>query len=465
MKSIKKMKMTFGNLLRWRHWPSVKKKNFLLNVFWGLVIAIVIQFVQGTGIVQGMLDKAYDSHVVKDFKSANDKKESVSDKIFMLLFDKTAYTTPNADGLNTLGVWTPRKKLGETVEKTIKLGAKVVVVDFDLQRPVPLICVNGNCVNENREYLSQLEKAAELLRKKDAVMILPFAELKPEAGDYLKAYQALLKKNSDVIKQGIATVYKNMSDCKVRHFRFYKKLENKEVIFSIPVLAAVFQWHGRKNGHRVLNKAREKLNSKSAVFIPSHNRKRGIWLYATNRYGQCLEARFKFRMLTEDAINKLGGGLNLSIAKPQYQVFDPYFDAQQIRGKTVLIGSVYEQSGDIHNTPVGKLPGVFLIANALNIFYKGDQIHAPHFVLNYLILFLWIVIASMLFTHLPGKWSALFLTGLIILIFSPLSAWLFAKRGIFMDFWLPATIMGFRGRIAELEAYLEDRFKKKGGEK
>ncbi len=192
MKSIQEIKTALCNLFRWRSWPAAKQKKFLWNVFWGLMIAIVIQCVQCTGIVQGMLDKVYDSLVVKDFKSQNPKKESVSDKIFLLLFDEKAYTTPNADGLNTLGVWTPRQKLGETVEKAINLGAKVIVVDFDLQRPVPEICVNGKRVNENEAYLLQLEKAADLLRKKDAVMILPFSQLKPEAGEYTKDYHALV---------------------------------------------------------------------------------------------------------------------------------------------------------------------------------------------------------------------------------------------------------------------------------
>ena len=74
MKNIKEIKTAIRNLLTWRSWPAPKQKNFLLNVFWGLVIAIVIQFAQFTGIVQGMLDKVYDSLVVKDFKSQTLKK-------------------------------------------------------------------------------------------------------------------------------------------------------------------------------------------------------------------------------------------------------------------------------------------------------------------------------------------------------------------------------------------------------
>ncbi|MDD5496391.1 MAG: CHASE2 domain-containing protein, partial [Candidatus Omnitrophica bacterium] len=63
-----------------------------------------------------------------------------------------------------------------------------------------------------------------------------------------------------------------------------------------------------------------------------------------------------------------------------YKVLEGDFDPSLVRGKIVLVGLLSSIFGDLHNTPIGWLPGITLNANVVSALYSHDflrEIPAP----------------------------------------------------------------------------------------
>jgi len=432
-------------------WRDDVNHHFVKNICWGLAIAILLQFSHYTGFGQSMINRAHDVLVVKDFRNEvldRDDENSISNDIRMIVFDQKIYENNRYPGGK---YWTPRELLGNTLIKSIDMGATVIVMDFKLEKPVPLTCSNGKCVDENFLYLDLLQKAADVAKEKKCVIIMPKISPDDSAKEYTKAYQQLIEKNNDVIICGNPLVYQNSQDAIVRHFNFFQTDETLDPVFSVPVLAVVYHWFGKKKGDEFIQKAKTEIKERktiSPINSPKNNAKQ-IQFYHQDLQKECMAARFKFRILPKNVIHdQFGGGRILTdIIIPPTIILHPNFDPKHIENKIVVIGADYPDFGDIHQTPVGKIAGVYLIANTMNVLLMSNQVKEMHFVIEYFILLLWIVIASWLYTHLNQILSLIILIVLVVFISTPVSVIVFSKWGIFMDFWLPLTIMGIREQI------------------
>ncbi|OQY58990.1 MAG: hypothetical protein B6245_08945 [Desulfobacteraceae bacterium 4572_88] len=280
----------------WNQWPD-KRRNFCRNLFCGLLTMLILHLISYTGIGQDMLNDSYDFLVKTDFRLSivpGKDAETVSDAIRIVAFDKES--CENSPGQ---GFWTPRELLGRSVIKAIQLGAKVVVVDFALDKPVPssYYYTDEGFVEENQRYLSLLRQAVNLAEQKGSVILLPWTKRKPEPKGYTAQYYKLMDTNSHVIRQGSPGIFFNTSDFKIRHLRFYEK-DRDRVLISLPILAALYQWHGIEKGHKILTDTENSLRngSEDIITIPSDGSVPGIRLYPQNKSGECLPARLKFRI-------------------------------------------------------------------------------------------------------------------------------------------------------------------------
>ncbi len=210
--------------IRIRHWNqwSDNRNHFCRNLICGLLTVFILHLISYTGVGQEMLNDSYDFLVKMDFRLSvvpGKNPETISDSIQIIAFDKkTCEESPGR------GFWTPREPLGRAIIKAVELGAKVVVVDFALDKPVPLYYADGAFVEENQRYLSLLREAANLAGQKGAVILLPWTTRKAEPKGYTAQYYELMDTNRHVIRQGSPGVFFNTSDFKVRHSGSMKKM-------------------------------------------------------------------------------------------------------------------------------------------------------------------------------------------------------------------------------------------------
>lgn len=420
---------------RWIRWPETRRA-FCRNLICGLITLFILYLISCTGIGQKMLNDTYDFFVSMDFRlsSGSEKsRDAISDSIRIIAFDKESCEESPGQGF-----WTPRESLGKTIIRAIELGAKVVIVDFALDSPVPLYYKDGAFVEENQRYLSLLRKAVTLAEQKGAVILLPWKERKKEPKGYTAQYYELIDTNRHIIRQGSPGIFHNDSDFNVRHLRFYEK-DGDRVMVSLPILAAMYQWHGIEKGHKILEATETRLKNASGIVIsiPSDGNTPDIRLYPQSSTRECLPARFKFRIAPREVYAEYDCVYDplVKIMRNASDFLKSDLSEKMYKGKTVLIGPTYSEIGDTHITPVGKMPGVFVLANGVNLFLKGEQIR-EHPLLKYGMIVLILVLSAFSFARFPMEAAALGMTGLLVFMNISVGIWIFSISGIFLDFWL-----------------------------
>jgi len=108
-----------------------------------------------------------------------------------------------------------------------------------------------------------------------------------------------------------------------------------------------------------------------------------------------------------------------------YKVLNKDFDENKVKGKVALVGLVSSLFADIHNTPIGWLPGVTLNANALLTLYSKNFLKELPPILNIIVLIIGVIIATLLYVSFKRK-KALFLLAAEAVIFFVISYLIFA---------------------------------------
>jgi hypothetical protein len=118
-----------------------------------------------------------------------------------------------------------------------------------------------------------------------------------------------------------------------------------------------------------------------------------------------------------------------------------------LAGKIVLIGNLSPDLNDFHMTPVGKLPGIYILGNAINTVAAGRMpVHFPlwgHVMAEIVV----ILVAAIFFLHFTSQLAQFMASSLFIAVFFPVSWIIYDSWGLFFNFIVPLIGMSFH-RIA-----------------
>ena len=111
-----------------------------------------------------------------------------------------------------------------------------------------------------------------------------------------------------------------------------------------------------------------------------------------------------------------------------------------VAGKTVVIGSSYEAGKDLHQTPIGEMAGAMVVINQINALMEFGQFQEVSRVIRWTGLLLLIVVFSLSFSFFTTTWGAQVSTLVLNAILLPLSLWLF-QYGWWLDVVFPLFVL------------------------
>jgi hypothetical protein len=236
----------------------------------------------------------------------------------------------------------------------------------------------------------------------------------------------------------------------------------------LPVFGALYYWHGRQKGNDLLRQIELEFftgGTNSKIEISSNGTIRNLRIFNQSQVEDCKDARIKFRIVPREIVIPFNGmDLLFDISVRPVALLTTNVNSEQFKDKIVIIGSTNRLVADYHFTPVGEIPGVFIVANVLNVLLTNSQIHESH-LLIYILEAFTILLASWFFAFLAPVPAAIAMSGLFLLIVTPISLVIFRKWGIFLDFWLPVVGIAIHRNISGLEELLGKRYLKNGGGK
>ncbi len=475
--------------------------HFFTSFILGGLISLPLLYLNNTDTGNSLLNWKYDDLVVKNFKEvikdAHKKGISPIDThIQIVVFDKETYENSPSQGL-----WTPRDILGQCILKSMELKAKIVFVDFDIYNPAPLIFERTE--DENYEFLDCMRDAAKAARKNNAVIILPWIKEyenddKKEVtcksdtcvnrlkykNSYKEAVNQFVYENNDVIVWGGVAIHKNPLDYdKTRHFRFYEKSGDGEIIFSAYILISLYLDYNANKIKEILASVKKDIemygkSDRIPISTSPKEPKRYIHIYnQDNPKNEEMPSRYIFHLAPTDITKFIFKDEPSGITpKPllrhrmQLRILPDVFlrrDSNYIENTVVLIGSDNPAMRDVHLTPLGKMNGIFLIANGVNMLYNGLQLQNLSLYKTFMIEVVILIFLSLIFSvkGLCGYKLYSFFMSLVcfallyFLLHNEVSLHFLRKWGILIDFIVPIIAIATERLLEAIGEGIAELFK------
>ncbi|MCH8544437.1 MAG: CHASE2 domain-containing protein [Alcanivorax sp.] len=106
------------------------------------------------------------------------------------------------------------------------------------------------------------------------------------------------------------------------------------------------------------------------------------------------------------------------------------------QARTVVIGASHVESGDLHVTPLGEMPGPLILINAMHSLERFGQISPPAWWRTVLVTTLLVLVMSACLVYLPPLAANVLPVVVVAVLIVPLSM-LWFRSGVWLDFALP----------------------------
>ena len=173
-----------------------------------------------------------------------------------------------------------------------------------------------------------------------------------------------------------------------------------------------------------------------------------------------LERRFFYRFGWAPPGAQRQKGQRLGVVVPAWEITDvepsQRFNPALLRGKIVVIGGTYSDNPDVHQTPLGEMPGTVVLLNAINALLHDDHIREAPWYLRYGIDAFLTIFVSVLFFYLPHR-AALVSASLIIVAAAVTGGYLLLNRGYFFDPIMPILGIQVHELVGGIETWLHQR--------
>ena len=420
--------------------PKIKPKNrhIYLNVFIGLLILGILHSLEDTRFGIRNLDGLFDAYIRYESSVASEKAFSleqsaiISKDIVFIEIPLSKYKEWNYPGT------TPRDVLAQIIHLSDSAGAKIIIPDFTF--------ADKDCSSTTAD--DSLGKVLKRIALRNSSKVIIPALLGWENRLRANIYDSLIDSSENIFR-ALPLVMASSHDGVVRYaenFSYFKVRKGnivlKKKIWSVSKLTSML-YHDASLSKNSLNVEIDPgVENKAKDMEEAENSKPEEYLY---------EKRIRFLIVPgrlQDSDTRSG-----NIPMEQFFTIDNV-NPDCLKGKIVLLGSFNPESSDNHLTPIGSLPGMYILGNALNT--EIMQIF-PKKIPSYGLLgieILVIIFAAYLFYWYNEFAAQLIASIIIIIVFGFANYRIFLKYGIFIDFIFPVIGMGMHRIFSSLEKVL-----------
>lgn len=470
---VKKNFFDFIAALNYRKFPPKKKIHFFVNLGVGFFIAVLCHLMQTTNLGERIINSVGDLYTRREAKEALETPGIMGKaKIVFVDIDHQKYVDWGEPDI------TPRDKLAEMVKKCYDAGAKVILLDFFFEKEDRTPANDEKLINVLKD-IREKERSKRNGNKEGSEQNNPFSGIifckrigfKKDLKENI-FYDFFHKKNREdqkdnIFFQAVPSVSSNIYDDVVRYWNSYKKYKDKKgntaVIWGVPFLAYMLynkqaQWMGYFEG-KILAKNQVDIDHQIEEFEFDGN-DYILSNYDSHPYFQ----RIRFQMIPGiekvDDLKKFRpeDEGNVYLIRVKYGNNFEYIGDAFFKNKIVVIGNSSPDIDDMHRTPLGDMPGMYVLGNAINTILNTKQVKPPPAWLEYLIEIIVIVAAAYLFLYLTS-FLALLIAVIVTLFGLVEFGYLhYVKTGELLSSGFVIIGMVFH----KITADIEETFRKKG---
>jgi hypothetical protein len=313
----------------------------------------------------------------------------------------------------------PRDQLAHFLRLAEKNKARVVIFDVLLDYPSPR-------PSEDKALRKVLE---EMTRNRSPLHVV-FPTLTSRVDGTLKksVFDELIDGNPN-FHRGLPYVAFSGADRVVRYLRYYEVAKGTDgkprVLWSTPVLSAmVFTGDSEKLksfDERILRDREEKRDEAYTLSLSG-----GGTLDISNH--ELYSNRIRFSMIPPGVLDSQGNLFTERILPDEVEALQ-----SELRDKIVVVGTSSADKEGWYATPVGDMPGMYIIGNGINMMLGSWQVRdAPRWV-GIVLQGLVIIFAAFMLVNFRGRPMRIVSMILIACLVSPATYYFYRVHGIFIN--------------------------------
>lgn len=430
-----------------KKWNKHHKIHFILNIIFGFIIAFVLHFLEITPFGNSILASEMDNMIAKEAKKA---KNIDSNIIFIDIDSNTEFlwntnfeeTENYKYRLNS--VITRRDSLTALLRKVASFSPEIIVVDMMFKY-----------YSIDEKHDSSLISFIEAFKTHhtNSSLILPFPGSDVNLEEH-KIYQHII--NSNNIYFASVHVASEFDERKIRYIYSYNKDDKNNIYWSVPIIVYAL---------------RNKISLSDLTLEELH--RRGIKLEDENPFHyegiNFLSSRIRYTLIPTIYDKSTGeptffGNIDgnpdikfsgLEIISYQDGDVEPYHSDKYLEKKfnnnIVVIGNSTYEKNDIIYTPIGEIPGMYVIGNSINTILNLGLIKSPPVILFILIESVTILICAYLFLFLKDIIASIFGFIVIGIPLAYASYLIFELTGYFLTANFAVIGIGIHKIIVDIE--------------
>lgn len=362
------------NFLNIKKYSSDKRKQFIFNVFLGIVVLFFLTITKDTAIRQSFINGWFDYYIMFRMDSETDTINVAHDIVFLDFDNKSFQTLNRAD-------MTPRDKVAALLKMAYLGNAKVIVLDFDFSEPD----YRPAQIFANEEIsLSGLDR--------DQILFETIQQIKNDSSATTKILVPLVTYADKTVKHNI---FESLIDSKTvfavtptlttnqigdNYTRFWlpylevkdNKTGDRDILWSIPLLTSVLYAGDFDELENLKTKILTGNEDSFSVNINYKQKKEFTFYRETLKNGGLLRDttalqynRIQYSLIPADVLTQFPFGTVQPANIGHWRKGG--LDNQRIdfSDKIVIIGRSDGDCADFYSTPCGILPGLYIHGNAI----------------------------------------------------------------------------------------------------
>ncbi len=430
-----------------------KRIRLLLNLLVGILTVFILGKITQSRWGEGNLNLALDFFIQSEAEGEA-AKAAPSDKIAYVDID---YDTYRGWGEPLL---TPKNHLAEIIRGAARGKAKVIVLDILLEHP-------------DREPGHDEALRQAVVEAASAGLKLIFPVRIGVKGDRKRnVLDDLIDADPGHLFRGVPYLSATPDDRIVRHWRlssrfFPMNATQPAILWGTPFLGAVLAC-GREGS---LGALEDFLSRRGPATANNHlfnfELGTGTNLLLSRKSTDFFLQRIRFSMIPRGVIPRFpeGNVQGLSVKEVEELCTDPDIAASFFQDRLVVVGNSSPDCGDIHPTPLGAMPGMFVMGNSINTILSGIQPSPSSDLVDILVELAAVVLGAFLFVHMPSVLAQLLASVVLLIVFGGFSFWYFLNHGVFFNFVFGIMGMEVLALLSDLEEFAIGRFMKKTSER
>ena len=445
--------LLFPYYLDYRQWEREKKVSFLINICLGIILGVAFLPLLRLQLMENIFNSTMDKMIRKETAAFMKIPECripspslnlaecerlsgrLSKDIVFIDIDNSTYTGWGEP------LFIPRNEIARFLKLADKNEAKVVALDILFDYP----SYNPGEDVELRSVLKDLTKRQSGLR-----IIFPTIKSSIDNKIRKNIFDDLIDNNPNFYR-GFPYESFSRSDRVVRYIRYYTIAKGRDgrnmVLWTVPVLSAALFTNDfsklKALEPKILDDSDNHRTEKYGIELSNKNKTR---LEIGNN--ELFSNRIRFALIPPGTFH--GEGEKGNLYPRQFFPGDIDTLQQTLKDKVVIIGTSSRDKESWHRTPVGDMPGMYIIGNATNVLLENWQIRETPLWVVFSVNIVVILFACYMFVHCYPSVARTIAMVFGALLLIPVTNYFYTKYGIvinamflFMNLVVPIMAMGW----------------------